>query len=322
MNRRPPLFRLLALGLSLVCAGTIGSSRCAGASPDTGGEDARPRLSVELAPLPVTWVATAVGRGLTRDFESRLDAIGRLGRHLAESEVAVLYRYLLDPADEPGLQPGQSYALKNDILNALRDQTLPPPELTRLLVSLYGSTNQPVVLRDYALQHIAPWYARAGASERAELIATLEAASRERAQGYAGTALIALVRVQQENATACASSLTNQIIEILHDSAANLCARITAVQLCGRLNLTSTSPYLLGLAANRRQPPTIRLAASASLAGLAAARAPQSSSRSVGVTASRPTGPAEPRLGLRSEELATDRVERSRPPLTCTQPPD
>ena len=234
MKRRPPLFSLLGLGLSLGCAAAVGYSCCRGATPGTDGEDAQRWLSLELPALPATWVATAVGRGLARDFESRLDAIGRLGCHLAASDIAVLYRYLLDPADEPWLQPGQSYALKNDILNALRAQSQPPPELTRLLVNLYGNTSQPVVMRDYALQHIAPWYARAGASERAELIATLEAASREHAQGYAGTALIALVRVRRENGTACGSSLTNQILELVHDNAANLCARIAAVQLCGR----------------------------------------------------------------------------------------
>jgi hypothetical protein len=282
MKRRPSLFSLLGVGLSLVCAGPFGSSRCGGASPGTGGEDAPPWLSLELPALPATWVATAVGRGLARDFESRLEAIHQLGCHLAASDIAVLYRYLLDPAYEPWLQPGQSYALKNDILNALRAQSLPPPELTHLLVALYRSTGQPVVMRDYALQHIAPWYARAGAGERAELVATLEAASREHAQGYAGTALIALVRVQNENATACVGSLTNRILEILRDDAASLCARITAVQLCGLLNLTTTLVDLRGLAAGPRRPPTLRLAAMASL-------------RTVGPTAGPP--PVQPRPG-------------------------
>jgi hypothetical protein len=54
-------------------------------------------------------------------------------------------------------------------------------------------------------------------------------------------------------------------IELLYDNAANLCARITAVQLCGLLNLTNALADLSNLAAGQRQPPTLRLAAMASL---------------------------------------------------------
>ena len=208
-----------------------------------------------LPPVPLTEAVTAAGRGLATDFESRLDAIGRLGCHLAASDLAVLYRYLLDPADEPGLLPGQSYALKNDVLNALRAQSQPPPDLARLLIGLYRSGAQPAVMRDYALRHMAPWYSRADAGERADLTATLEAASRDFSQSRAGTALLALVRIQRENPTACVNPVNNQVFALLHDDGANLCPRITAAQTLRPAAHRQRGPRPGGLAMDHRRPP-------------------------------------------------------------------
>jgi hypothetical protein len=225
----------------------------------------RSRVSGEIPASLFTAVETAVGKGGARDFQSRLDAIGQLGSHLAPPDVALLCRYLLDTAKEPGLKPGQAYALKNDILNVLRAQSEPPAEMTPVLVTLHADRSQPLVLRDYALQHMAPWYPRATAGERTELIATLQAASQESGRCYAGTALLALFRLQQENPGTRVDSLTNQVVDLLRDDSANLCARIAAVQLCGLLNLTNTLRDLSSLAASPCQAPTLRLAAAASL---------------------------------------------------------
>ena len=270
MKHRVPFLRLFGLVLSLACAGPACSGLCAAAAAGPGGETG----PTPLPPVPLTEAVTAAGRGLATDFKSRLDAIGRLGCHLAASDLAVLYRYLLDPANEPGLLPGQSYALKNDVLNALRAQSQPPPDLARLLIGLYRSGAQPAVMRDYALQHMAPWYSRADAGERADLTATLEAASRDFSQSRAGTALLALVRIQRENPTACVNPVNNQVFALLHDDGANLCPRITAAQLCGLLRIVSAAPDLAELAMDRRQPPILRLAAAASLRSLAPAGGP------------------------------------------------
>lgn len=206
-------------------------------------------------------VATAVGKGNVHDFRARLNAVGQLGIDLGPEALTAAYAYLRDPADEANLKPGQSFALKNDLLNVLREQRQAPAGLTRLLLDIRRDEAQTFVMRDYALQHLAPWFARAGADEQRQILDELQAAAAEIHQSYAGTALLALHRVRQEQAGAAGPSLSQPILTLLRDPSANLLARITAVQLSGSLGLSESAPLVANLAFGESVAPSLRTAA-------------------------------------------------------------
>lgn len=206
-------------------------------------------------------VATAVGKGNIHDFRARLDTVGQLGTDLAPEALSAAYAYLRNPAEESDLKPGQSFALKNELLNVLREQRQAPAELTRLLLDIRHDEAQPFVMRDYALQHLAPWFARAGADEQRQILIEFQAAAAETHQSYAGTALLALHRVRQEQASAEVPSLSEPILKLLGDPSANLLARITAVQLSGSLGLSESAPIVASLAFDESVAPSLRTAA-------------------------------------------------------------
>ena len=217
---------------------------------------------------PPSALATAIGKAGPIDFRGRLNAIGKLGPRLSVEERRALYDYLRDSTEEKSLRPGQSHALKNDILNVLREQSDPPQELTQVLAALWRDSSQPLVIRDYALQHLAPWYARAESGQRDQIIQELREASAQTEQSFAGTALIGLHRIQRENPGVVMPSLSDQIARLVQDDTANLLARITAVQLGGGEDAIAMRDSLKRIAVDEAQPPTLRLAALGSLGRL------------------------------------------------------
>lgn len=214
-----------------------------------------------------TWNAltVALGQAEQRDFSSRLKAIAQLGQNLSHGELLALTAYVLDPSEEEGLYPGQTFALKNDVLNVLREQVQPPSDLTDLLIALWRDSAQPAVMRDYALQHLAAWYDRVDASQRTRIVQTLQSAAAETGRSSAGTALLGLHRLSRAHPDAGLPPIADRILTLLEDPAANLAPRITAAQLSGQLGLREARPALRRLAADATHPPTLRLAAVAAL---------------------------------------------------------
>jgi HEAT repeats len=243
-----------------------GPGRAGSPPPGTAPEQRQPspESSGKLPPL----LAAAIGQGPARDFRTRLAAISRLGFRLSLAEREALYAYLRDPSEDKWLRPGQSFALKNDILNALCDQEVPPAELTPFLVALWRDAAQPLVVRDYALQHFAPWYSKVKASQRAQILEELSVAAQATGQSYAGTALIALSRIQREHGTAAAPALSGHIQRLVEDTAGNPLARISAVQLAADLRLEQARNPIRQIALDDSQAETLRLAAIGALGNL------------------------------------------------------
>lgn len=226
------------------------------------GKPAGPSAASEAArPAQESLLATAVGKAQQQHFHTRLAAIDQLGSHLTAGERQALYAYLRDPAEESQLRPGQSFALKNDVLNLLREQAIPPPELTDVLIELFRDASQPLVMRDYALQHLAPWYAKAGPAGGERIVAELQTAASEISRSYAGTALIGWHRIRQENPRAELPPLTQEVLHVVEAESANLLARIAAVQLTGELAIEQGREAVRRIAADASQPPTLRMAA-------------------------------------------------------------
>lgn len=210
-------------------------------------------------------VLAAIGMG-EPSFQDRLKAITQFGHELSSGERAALYTYVRSTTNEMWLHPGQSFALKNEILNSLLEQKNAPPDLTDFLISLKQDAAQPLVLQDYALQQMAPWYPKASAPDKQRITGQLESAAREADKSYAGTALLALQRIEQENPGVRFASITNSVMELIRDESANLLARITAVQLSGQMDLPDEAREMVRrIASDTSAPETLRISAVGSL---------------------------------------------------------
>jgi hypothetical protein len=214
-------------------------------------------------------LAAAIGQAQERDFRTRLKAIGQLGSSLPLGEREVLYQHVRDHSEDKWLRPGQGFALKNEILNLLCEQEETPPELADFLFSLWRDTSQPIAMRDYALQHLAPLFSETFQAQQVQIIKELQAAASEIGESYAGTALLALNRIQQENPSAETPPLAPEVRRIVDDPAANLLTRISAVQLSGELNLQEMANAVSQIALDETQAKTLRLAAIGALGRVA-----------------------------------------------------
>jgi len=110
---------------------------------------------IKTTPVGETKVSDAVQKIVddSGDALTRVKLVNRLSRNLSEADRLALYNYLRHGASSRETNP-----LKNDILNVLRDQTVPPPELTQVMLDIFYDENQSMAIRSYALQHMRPWY--------------------------------------------------------------------------------------------------------------------------------------------------------------------
>ncbi len=162
-----------------------------------------------------------------------------------QSLAPALRRQLLDYLREP---TGRTYpkdedlveaSIKNDVIEWLRTERPRTEELTDVLVEIYNNPAQPIVMRDYALQHLAAWgetHQTETGNGSEEIIRTVKAALWEAVEqteySYAGTALLGLTRLI-ESGTPDESRLAAEVGRIAAaDEHASL-SRATALQLLG-----------------------------------------------------------------------------------------
>ena len=86
------------------------------------------------------------------------------------------------------------YWLVDEIFICLKRQSPPWPEMPDFLTEVFHDRSQPEVIRDYALQHIASMIEENTAS--ADYMDMISEALREKNSSIAGTALLALARLQ------------------------------------------------------------------------------------------------------------------------------
>lgn len=87
------------------------------------------------------------------DILKRVRLVNRLSDNLSAADRQALYDYL-----KYGPDNRETHHLKNDILNVLRSQLTPPPELTQVMLDIFYDERQSMTMRSYALQHMRPWY--------------------------------------------------------------------------------------------------------------------------------------------------------------------
>jgi len=181
-------------------------------------------------------------------YEPRIRGVGRLGTGLDGEGVAAILGFLRRRVEEDTLSPLQLNAIKNNLCNALMRQEPPPSEFGLHLAAMFYDRSFDPVWRDYCLQFLGRWYPHAqGDEERAAVAKALWDATLETDAGLAGTALIALGNLADEPGIG-RRKVMDAALEIATNGKAADLSRITAVQVCARLEDRRILPFARELA--------------------------------------------------------------------------
>jgi hypothetical protein len=222
-----------------------------------------------LDPAVSDQVRLIAGLTAQKDYSERSVAIGRLGKNLPRADLEGLYAFLRsDPELYPDLDALSLGALKNDVLDALIAQESLPPDLLTTLLSIYRNPATDLLLRDYCLQHVAPYYERrwpiedAGREKdpaRAEALQVYDEALGVK-HTLAGTALLGMVRLSERYPEIDKTKLADRCLASALDDNEDVSTRITATGLCAALGQTNVLPVARVLA-QTGEPIPLRLAA-------------------------------------------------------------
>lgn len=210
---------------------------------------------------------------IQRDAWERQKAARALPKNLTAEERAILASFLKTWHDEDGNQVG--HVLKNDLMDALIAQETPAMDIAELFAAVYRDANQNIVIRDYAVQHLALLVERlqeapAGWSE------TQIESQQKVVEGVlleiltypdsrlAGTALLGLTRLSESGFPIDRIRLSDAALKMASDSKSPSEARITAFQVCARLGAREALP-LLTETAQRSEDTMARISAVSAL---------------------------------------------------------
>ena len=241
-------------------AGSVSSSPAA-----TSARTAASRTLVTLAAMPER-VRPIMEPEAGMTFGERVRAVRAICGELTGPEIELFYRYLRTPATNSPESENEHW-LRNNMMDKLTGQPTRPAGLPDVLVAIYQDKNQDVVMRDYAIQHMNPAYAQARPDEKAVLRQALWQAVEETDSSIAGTALLALNNLAQNNAEFEKDKIAETALKLAGDEQCGELSRITAVQICGRTGTTQAEPLALQLAQSAGSIP-LRITAIAALGDL------------------------------------------------------
>ena len=185
-------------------------------------------------------------------YDARNDALRSIARRrdLPEGDVAALMEYVA--ATDCVMRVEREAALKNDVLNLLRNQKQQPEGLADLLLDMVASGLYAPVIIDYCIQHLgAMANGVADYATRARIRETFVAAARNTNEPYAGTALYSLAELppksKDESDELCRLTIG------LCNASANPIARIAAIQLAGERGYREALPTLREVLAGGRR---------------------------------------------------------------------
>jgi len=175
-------------------------------------------------------------------YEARNDALRSITRRsdLPEKDVAALVAYLRT-ADN-AMRVERVAALKNDVMNLLRNQDPPPKDLAGTLIEIFEGGKHPPVVIDYCIQHLGAMLDELDEKGRLRVRAVLTKAAKRTKQPYAGTALYFLA--EDVRATPAQDKELKGLALALCKPEANHAARIAAIQLAGERGFADALPIL------------------------------------------------------------------------------
>ena len=201
----------------------------------TGADDAVPEdVSSVIA------VVCGRDRASANRYEVRNDALRSVVRRrdLPEGDVAALMAYVASV--KGSLHPAREAALRNDVLNLLRDQKPVPAKLPRLLMDIVRKGRHGATLIDYAIQHLGALQHDLTDEEAGRVQEVLFAAASGIGKPYAGTALYALADARR--LSAAESQRLRRLTVAACSSRANQLARLSALQLAGQRGYREVLP--------------------------------------------------------------------------------
>ena len=218
----------------------------------------RPSVSTDL-PVPPSAARTLFLLDLIldarADIRDRLEAVQEMGDNLGPSEIDALYCFLKSHPGSREKNVAGLRTLKNNLINALKNQIRPPAGLTATLIDLFHDRAQDFVIRDYAVQHLTTWYSRGAADSqdaKERIQTTLKEAVRENTS-IAGTALLGMHRLSSADRSFKGTEIDGSALGMARASDTPLAARITALQICAERGLAQALPEIERFAAARGQ---------------------------------------------------------------------
>jgi hypothetical protein len=192
-------------------------------------------------------VDTSVG------YQERLNAISSLSGHLTENDWKVLQQFLLKPDEMDKGQLGQ--VIKNELLDTLCALNPPPTDLGDVLTQMYRDQQQNEVVRDYAVQHLTPYYEQMAAQpDNAKTTQSLQdilwEAVNETSDSIGGTALLALNQLSQQYPGFDQGKIATTALQMANDNSASELTHITAYQVCAQMGTADALPVVLQAAQN------------------------------------------------------------------------
>ena len=158
---------------------------------------------------------------------------------------------------------------KNQVMDALLNQSVIPADYGERMIALYRDGEQDVLTRDFAVQHIG-LYAQAlkrrgkynpESPESASLRRALDDAASETRTIVAAAAFRALSDMSEFDPNIDGHRLDSRLVACISDPGASVAARVVAVQLCGERRIGSARSALAALAADAATPETLRRSA-------------------------------------------------------------
>jgi hypothetical protein len=192
-------------------------------------------------------------------YEARNDALRSIARRrdLPEDDVAALIAYLRTADD--AMRVERVAALKNDVMNLLRNQEPPVEGLAETLIAMVEgkggncggalgdralpcNTVHPPVVIDYCIQHLGAMLGELDEKGRLRVRAVLAKAAWQMKQPYAGTALYSLA--EDARAMPSQDKELKGLALALCKPGVNHAARIAAIQLAGERGYADALPVL------------------------------------------------------------------------------
>ena len=188
-------------------------------------------------------VAAVCGNGANADrYEARNDALRSIARRrdLPKEDVAAMIDYLASTNDP--LRAERVAALKNDVMNLLRNQEPPVESLAETLIAMFDCGAHPPAVLDYCIQHLGAMQGGLDGTTRRRVRALLAMAARRKNMPCAGTALYSLAA--DRRATPQQLEELKRLTLALCAADANTAARIAAIQLAGERGYGEALPIL------------------------------------------------------------------------------
>ena len=177
-----------------------------------------------------------------RRFTARNSALRSIAdrRDLPPEDVDALLGYIVSTEDT--MRADRTAALKNDVLNLLRNQNPVPDLLPAVLADMIVCDDYDVTIVDYCIQHLgAMWRDIVVDDMRRKVRETFKAAALRRNLPYAGTALYSLADEPGASADS-QEELRRLAVGTACDASANQLARMTAFQLAARRGYVEVLP--------------------------------------------------------------------------------